>query len=61
MAENVFCDELNCGLPAQFFGFVGRLKQKACEEHLQALTTKKVTLYSIAALDFLKSPEDTSV
>lgn len=43
---------------AHIFGFVGGLKRKVCEQHSQILIDKQVTLYSIAAFQFVQSPND---
>ena len=58
MAENLFCQESHCGLPAQAFGFVNGEKRKVCEAHISTLIQKKATLYSIDAFTFIKTPED---
>lgn len=61
MAENLFCDEINCRQAAHAFGFVRGLKQKTCEEHAQTLMDKEVSLYNIAAFIFMHSPEDAPI
>lgn len=58
MAENFFCDEEGCGLPAHVFGFVDGVKRKACEKHVLTLTLKQVTVYGIAAISFMQSSKD---
>ena len=58
MAENLFCEELNCGQAAHVFGFVGAMKRKVCEEHALTLIRKQVTVYDIAAFTFMQSSQD---
>lgn len=59
MAENLFCEEQSCGLPACVFGFVDGQKRKACEEHTHTLIHKQATLYTIASFNFMQSSDDT--
>lgn len=58
MAENLFCDEQNCGQPANSFGFVKGVKWRTCENHVLALLNKKVTVYDIAGFSFIQSTKD---
>ena len=58
MAENLFCDEPNCGQPAQAFGFVKGVKWRTCDTHSMPLVRKGVTVYDIASFAFIQTPKD---
>lgn len=58
MAENLFCEEQDCGQPAQAFGFVNGVKWRTCETHSVALVRKNVTVYNIAASALIQTPKD---
>lgn len=61
MAENLFCEERNCGLSAHTFGFVNETKQKACKKHSLTLIKKQITVYDIAAFIFMQSDKSNAV
>lgn len=59
MAErNLFCDQRSCGQLAIVFGFVQSAKVRACRDHTLSMVDKRVTLFDIAAYDFIQSAQD---
>ena len=58
---NLICDQANCGRLATVFGLKGSTKEKCCEEHILALTRKEMTIYTIAAFNFIQCTEDVTL
>jgi len=56
--RNLFCDQGGCGEPAIVFGFAQSAKTRACRDHALSLVDKRVTLFDIAAYDFVQSAKD---
>lgn len=58
MAENLFCEEQECGQLARVFGFAMGKKVRACHAHMQNLMQKATTVHDIAAFAFIETPKD---
>ena len=57
--SNLYCDELACSNSAQVFGFLpGGTKKKVCQDHMLTLVNKQVSIFSIAAFQFMETAKD---
>ena len=57
--RNLFCDESACDQPAFVFGFSkSGGKVRVCRSHVFTLLDKRVSVFDIAAYDFIQSVED---